>query len=453
MDIKLIFLIFICITGTLAVGLIITNIVFAFMYKDIKLGEDSIIADIQKSLNSKFIYEFHPREKCEEGEEKLILGKWDGTIDKCNCQGNIKNEACTKMDSDCRTITGEKPINYTIFNGKEICVLRKGETFFNLIKSGKIIPKNDNCIETDKSCGIVDTLERKLCIEKNGTCPITRKDIDNVNFQNKDISKILLSGNEYKINFLNEDNEEQKIISIIKLSDGLPCIKPSEKNWKGYYPDEKNITCSAINGKTRDDRYEKFENFQTTKYNLFAENNLNKYITPELKNDTSSINLYGTTFIGVDVGEDSFNYEKIISIQDLMNSCSSGMYAITYLIIAVCSAPAASSAGATCSNASDCCVNCIICFAIVAGVIVATLILIDFILCIIIYISIQRLKWILTDNAKIGDDVTNYVIQELIKEFSFNYYFALSIMIILAVTVCFGIATFIIYRIKKKSYN
>ena len=68
MDIKLIYLILICVTGTLAGGLIITNIVFAFMYKDIKLGEDSIIADIQKSLNSKFIYEFHPREKCEEGE-------------------------------------------------------------------------------------------------------------------------------------------------------------------------------------------------------------------------------------------------------------------------------------------------------------------------------------------------------------------------------------------------
>ena len=82
--------------------------------------------------------------------------------------------------------------------------------------------------------------------------------------------------NEIKKYYLNEENNKEKIISIIKLSDGLPCLNFSEKNWKAYHSDEKvkNETCSSINGKITDDRYEKFDKFQTTKLKLYTDNNI-----------------------------------------------------------------------------------------------------------------------------------------------------------------------------------
>ena len=45
-------------------------------------------------------------------------------------------------------------------------------------------------------------------------------------------------------------------------------------------------------------------------------------------------NLYGTNFLGLDVGENGFNYAKILSIQDLSNSCGNAMRVISYIIIA-----------------------------------------------------------------------------------------------------------------------
>ena len=61
-----------------------------------------------------------------------------------------------------------------------------------------------------------------------------------------------------------------KQLIIIKLSDGLPCLNISEKNWKSYHPEEKykNEKCYPINGKTLDDRYQKFEKFYTKKLRI-----------------------------------------------------------------------------------------------------------------------------------------------------------------------------------------
>ena len=169
MSINIIFYILCGFTLSFGILVIIGNALFSFKYTAYEKEKNIFFANIQETLNSKLIYEFNPRIKCHDDEEKIILGSWDGTIDKCNCEGEIKDNKCGDSDEvkGCKTIDGEKPKNYTVFGGKEICVKRKGDTHYNLIKSGKIISKDKNCSETDKSCGIVDSFERKLCVNKN----------------------------------------------------------------------------------------------------------------------------------------------------------------------------------------------------------------------------------------------------------------------------------------------
>ena len=162
-------------------------------------------------------------------------------IDKFQCEKQIKNYSCIEEDKECKTIEGISPKNYIIFEGKEICVVRKKETYYDSIRAGKIIAKNKNCPENKKLCGIVDTLERKLCINKEEDCPINKASINKFYEEttlNNFISKINFDKDNI-MNFLDEENDENKIISIIKLSDGLPCLNISQKNWISYHPDER----------------------------------------------------------------------------------------------------------------------------------------------------------------------------------------------------------------------
>jgi len=431
---------FVGITIVIALGLLISNIVFSFKYVHYEFENEKVILYINEILNTKLIYEFNPRAKCQEGEEKLVLGTWDGTKDKCKCGAEIRDGACVVESSECITIPGIKPKNYTVFGGKEICVVRKGETYNNLVKSGKIISKDKNCNENQKSCGIVDTLERKLCVNKDEDCPLNITSID---------KKYEEASFEHIMNFLDETIDNNKIISIIKLSDGLPCLNISEKNWKSYHSEEKykTLTCSEINGKILDDKYQKFENFHTKKVDLYRNNDLSEYITPFLEEENKTINLYGTHFIGLDVGEDGFNFDKVLSTQDLSNSCGKAMKIISFIIIGSIVVPLGGlCGGATSTGGSGECFECV---AAVFGVIIAIAVILgflaDFILCIIIFVSIQKVEKFLKGALIIGDDSTKVLINELIEKYSVNYSFALALIIVLVILSCVGVVTLILY--------
>ena len=55
---------------------------------------------------------------------------------------------------------------------------------------------------------------------------------------------------------------------------------------------------------------------------MYKDNGLATYVTSDLESDETPINLYGTTFIGLEVGEEGFDYDKLISIQNLSNKCN-----------------------------------------------------------------------------------------------------------------------------------
>ena len=54
-----------------------------------------------------------------------------------------------------------------------------------MLKNGQIIEKENNCNDNYKSCGIVDTLERKLCVKNSDSCPINRRMIEDNNTNNE----------------------------------------------------------------------------------------------------------------------------------------------------------------------------------------------------------------------------------------------------------------------------
>ena len=416
MELKCCFYVSIGLSICLAIGLYVTNIVFSFKFKFYEFEKDSIILTVNNHLNTRLIYSFSVNDKCPSGYETLKLGTWNGSFTK-------------------------PAKNYTVFAGKEICVIRKGDIFKELIDAGKIINKTQDCPGTTKSCGIIDTLNRKLCVDQNEDCPINKDDIDNFPVNLFTSNQKLDNDNKM---YLNEEVEEKKIITSIKLSDGFPCIRSNESRWISYHADEytRSEDCSYVKDKNTDDRYVKFERFRTNKTELYKDNGLDEFINEKTRQDPTIINLYGGPLIGMKLDKRNFNYEELLSIQKLVNSCSRVMKVFSIIMLGVLVGPLIGGGGAA-SGAGTVCVGI---FLGLAGVVIVIGFLVDFILCIIIYCNVQRIEWRIVDFSKICDVYTNEMLKEVVDKYSTNYKFALGIIIVLTLLVFFSISAVVCYR-------
>ena len=416
MELKCCFYVSIGLSICLAIGLYVTNIVFSFKFKFYEFEKDSIILTVNNHLNTRLIYSFSVNDKCPSGYETLKLGTWNGSFTK-------------------------PAKNYTVFAGKEICVIRKGDIFKELIDAGKIINKTQDCPGTTKSCGIIDTLNRKLCVDQNEDCPINKDDIDNFPVNLFTSNQKLDNDNKM---YLNEEVEEKKIITSIKLSDGFPCIRSNESRWISYHADEytRSEDCSYVKDKNTDDRYVKFERFRTNKTELYKDNGLDEFINEKTRQDPTIINLYGGPLIGMKLNKRNFNYEELLSIQKLVNSCSRVMKVFSIIMLGVLVGPLIGGGGAA-SGAGTVCVGI---FLGLAGVVIVIGFLVDFILCIIIYCNVQRIEWRIGDFSKICDVYTNEMLKEVVDKYSTNYKFALGIIIVLSLLVFFSISAVVCYR-------
>ena len=416
MELKCCFYVSIGLSICLAIGLYVTNIVFSFKFKFYEFEKDSIILTVNNHLNTRLIYSFSVNDKCPSGYETLKLGTWNGSFTK-------------------------PAKNYTVFAGKEICVIRKGDIFKELIDAGKIINKTQDCPGTTKSCGIIDTLNRKLCVDQNEDCPINKDDIDNFPVNLFTSNQKLDNDNKM---YLNEEVEEKKIITSIKLSDGFPCIRSNESRWISYHADEytRSEDCSYVKDKNTDDRYVKFERFRTNKTELYKDNGLDEFINEKTRQDPTIINLYGGPLIGMKLDKRNFNYEELLSIQKLVNSCSRVMKVFSIIMLGVLVGPLIGGGGAA-SGAGTVCVGI---FLGLAGVVIVIGFLVDFILCIIIYCNVQRIEWRIVDFSKICDVYTNEMLKEVVDKYSTNYKFALGIIIVLSLLVFFSISAVVCYR-------
>ena len=181
----------------------------------------------------------------------------------------------------------------------------KQKSYRELLYSGQIIKQNENCKQGYKNCGIIDTLNQKLCVLINNECPLYDVGIngDNENYDsNPDYiydynSKIYYNNNNYEA-------ENKKIIGKLILNEGQPCYNSKEKLWRSFgskEAKENHLICELeILGKYSDNRYAKKGDISY--YELYKDNfNYEFFILldeNELKKE--KVSLYKREFLGID---------------------------------------------------------------------------------------------------------------------------------------------------------
>ena len=423
---------------------------FTFTYEKYDDDFNEIIYQIEKTLNSKLIYSFKNKTLCDLDEDELVLGTWDGTKVGCYCAGSIYNYECTEdlIKQECKTIPAHKKINYTMINSNYICVKKSTLSYRELLKTEQIIEKENNCPDNYKSCGIIDTLERKLCVKNSDSCPINKRMIeDNNNANDKYYFDAINILNEYE--YLN-NGEEGQILSIFTLNQKMPCIHPLEKSWDNHYILEKDSEkCETeINKQIFDNRYETLSKYKTKKYQLYLENSIldkllyiDNIAINKLKNE--EIYLFGRRLTGLDKNIlDNFDYNRLISKENLSNQCNKfmvycligfgGILAIMAVIIIIVQF------GINKIGIKDFSLECdgldkkkhgrVIKETLRIGLILAILLFFVFsILIFIIFDSYKSIENII--NIKTSDDILSKIINEEFEKYDGNYIYSLLFII------------------------
>ena len=305
---------------TIAFYIVISNLIYSYLDFEYDF-ENSIAYEINQVLNGRLINSFSYKHKCDQGEENLILGKWKGLKEACECPIiGTRFQKCTykqKLFAFCEDKPEVQPEYYYKFDTKKICVKRTKQTYKEFLLNKQIIGNNERCKEGYKCCGIVDTLNRKLCMKIDERCPITINDINPIK-ENK-----------------NNNTENNQILSIFKLTEYKPCWNPYEKMWKQDYDREFPFKkCSKINNNIYDNRYEKLENFVTNKYDLYYDNNIiNNYPKKTFSQlEKTKVYLWGRNNIGIkyeDIKE--FSYDNLLIYENMSNKYYSYIWKLSLL--------------------------------------------------------------------------------------------------------------------------
>ncbi len=192
-------------------------------------------------------------------------------------------------------------------NGYKFCYEKKN-TYKELLYNNQIIKKSENCKDNYKDCGIIDTLEQKLCIKQDEECPLydvrIKTNEDNFNDVNYDTdssknSNIYYNNQNYYNNII-----EKKIIGKLILNHGQPCYHLDEKLRKKFNDEEiadEKLKCeSEIFGKLTDEKYEELGQIS---YNKLYQDNLPNNKCKDLFKDignTDKVSLYKREFLGID---------------------------------------------------------------------------------------------------------------------------------------------------------
>ena len=393
------------IAGILAFSYLIMNCIYGYYFTySYNLENNSIINMIEESLNGKLILSFRNTTECKSNEEELVIDKFEGTPEFCNCYDTFMgNGKCGDKMEHCKTITPIPPNDYTLINSQHICVIKSDKSYIDFLKNDEIISEDKECPSNYKSCGIIDTLRRKLCVKSNSICPIKKTDIKN-----------------------NNENSSQ-ILSLFKVRPDYPCINPNEKNWN-YHGDLSPLTKFCTES---DKRYEKIDKFNINLYDLYKENNILKTLPSYDENELrkEKVYLYSRNFLGINKEKAAeFSKEKILSSQKLINNCNVAMKIVTFILIL----PLCCLGGGSSSSSGDCGEILFSLFAIYA--IPASIIF--FILSIIIFVNNNSLVSMIDIGS---DQFMNSAIKTLLEGNSVNYGIPLANIIIFPIVVIFGV--------------
>ena len=306
-DTKIILVFFIAMT---VISLI--HFIFYFFFKVTDYN------NITNTLESYPLFNFHlTTGGCGPGNDYIIFHEWKGLEISERYYDYRSHKYKTR-----KIIKGEKEI--TKIHNNFFCYQKK-KSYKELLYNNQIIKKNEECPLGYKNCGIIDTLEQKLCMPQGEECPLydlglaEDNNVDPNFYIYIDSAKVYYNKNTY-------DDINKKIIGKIIFSEKEPCYKIEEKLWRSFIEEEvekSHLECELeILGRKTDERYQKkgyISYFDFYNGNLDYES-LGYFSWDQLKNEY--LFLYKREFLGIDRACDEQSelfhgkYEKLKTAQE-----------------------------------------------------------------------------------------------------------------------------------------
>ena len=291
----------------------------------------------------------------------LSFGSWQGTRRGCGYTKNNKKkvrrlkdgEKCGDNEEFLDKIPQQEIYSY---KGISLCGTTKGN-YYKLLQDGSIIKKSENCPEGKKSCGYIDTIQNKLCINNDEECPVNYikisdkepegiENLKEISFDNTNM-KFYYSNNPYE-----KTCETPYIQYTFKIADSFICTLPNL-----YYSsitlyeldafkEESSTNCVSEDysqdiPKEKSLRYHSLDRINN--YKLYEENKIIDKIQNSKLIDYGynvnnykdhMLNLYVRTHFGFDkdcLEKTNFKMENLYNFQkkaDKMNTWSVWMYAL-----------------------------------------------------------------------------------------------------------------------------
>lgn len=206
-----------------------------------------------------------PIASCPNNQDVLPLGEWKGTKTGCDCIGlsawrvpltssdRYTSGHCIQDEyrGGCRTVHSTPEKNFTVWKGREFCGAYGRKSYKDYLHDS--VAFNESCKGNYHQCGILDSLNRKLCLPERQRCPINKIVINQsvIAPTNYKYSTIAF-GNDY--GYLHYTNEaiDEPILVKLKLSEGEICINPNQYNSK--YPKDQFILDEIGNDYGCDDK-------------------------------------------------------------------------------------------------------------------------------------------------------------------------------------------------------
>ena len=340
------------------INFILSNLILFMIFFLLSSKDISSIVNIRPFINfykinhsSHLIYSIIPvnsDENCPKGTSPLRLFSNAGTSEGCLISQNIlKKGSCSLFDKifhETKSIKETNEKNFYFLFSKKLCVKKDSKNYSEIIK------KNSVLSDTKKLCGILDSLGTEYYVEEKEECPINTLLINENETINENFTSIQLNekmylhySNIYNNGYKNNNENKYYLLSdnFLKFSEGLPCIKPDEKNTFHiqYLLDKDNesyICNTAINIDENskdsivrfDDRYKSI--FDIQKNILFDYNNItleNEEQFPLYPYINANLTLYKINYIGInnliDINDETSNQYMLFNQKENINQIHS----------------------------------------------------------------------------------------------------------------------------------
>ena len=212
--------------------ILIFKIAFQFVATS-KNSFDSFIYEPTNYLYTIPLFDF------EKGEKPLQIGNWPGTKPGVLVNGELRRGDCSIYDEEkCSSLIGgkdSKPLS--VWKGNQFMTSQNfsSYTYINLLN--KSVSENEECPPSLKQCGYLDTLNHKLCFEKEEECPINMLIMKNSSEppENYSYSFKKIEFNDGSYLFYTNEAIDQHIIAELLISEYTICFKVKDTSGKEVF--------------------------------------------------------------------------------------------------------------------------------------------------------------------------------------------------------------------------